>query len=189
MDSLGVYAGDRLALMFGFDYLRKGVDLAVQAVQSLRASGEAVSLAIVLSSRREQVERAILTQLGESRLPGWILLLPPRSDVGSYYRLADVFLSPSREEGFCYSLVEAAYCMVPVLASAIDAQRDLALPQDAFFAPNDEQALTGAIRRVLCKPDSPAKTEALAQAKRRVTESYSLQAWANTLARIYGGIQ
>jgi len=188
-ESIGVYAGDRLALMFGFDYLRKGVDLAVQAVQSLRASGEAVSLAIVLSSRREQVERAILTQLGESRLPGWILLLPPRSDVGSYYRLADVFLSPSREEGFCYSLVEAAYCMVPVLASAIDAQRDLALPQDAFFAPNDEQALTGAIRRVLCKPDSPAKTEALAQAKRRVTESYSLQAWANTLARIYGGIQ
>jgi len=188
-ESVGVREGDRLALMFGFDYLRKGVDLAVGAVRSLRASGEAVSLAIVLSSRKEQVEQAILSQLGEPVLPDWIRILPPRSDVGSYYRLADVFLSPSREEGFCYSLVEAAYCQTPVLASAIDAQKDLALPRGSFFAPNDEEALAGSIRRTLSEPDSPEKAEALAFAKQRVTEAYSLSVWADAVARVYAEIR
>ncbi|MEA5047756.1 MAG: glycosyltransferase family 4 protein [Eubacteriales bacterium] len=185
---IGTCPEDRVAMMFGFDYLRKGVDLAVEAVRSLRASGENITLAIVLSSRREQVEQAILAQLHETCLPSWVLLLPPRSDVGSYYRLADLFFSPSREEGFCYSLVEAAYCQTPVLASAIDAQKDLALPEESFFDPNDEEALARAIRRTLNEPDSPDKADALALARERVIQTYSLTAWADTVVKIYSGL-
>lgn len=184
-ESLGVPAGDRLALLFGFDYRRKGVDLAVDAVRALREQGEAVSLAIVLSSRKEQVERAILAQLDAGRLPDWVRLLPPRSDVAAYYRAADVFLSPSREEGFCYALVEAAYCETPVLASAIDAQKDLALPKAAFVPPNDAAALKEALFAALNAPDTPEKRETLADAKRRVIEAYSLPVWADTIARVY----
>ena len=185
--SLGIPNGEKIALMFGFDFLRKGVDLALETVRSLREAGEPVSLALVLSSRKEEVKAAILRQLSAAELPDWIHLLPARSDVAAYYHLADVFLSPSREEGFCYALVEAVSCETPVLASAIDAQKDLALPQDAFVPPQDAAALSCAITRVLQKADTPEQKSALEQAGRRVVETYALNAWAERVAlHIFG---
>ncbi len=184
-EALGIPSGNPVALMFGFHFLRKGVDLAVEAVCALREAGELITLAVVLSSRQDEVEAAILRQLQARELPGWIKLLPARSDVAAYYHLADVFLSPSREEGFCYALVEAAYCGVPVLASAIDAQKDLALPPEAFVPPEDAAALSGAILRELSAPYTPERERALEEAKRRVVDSYALNAWSERVLRVY----
>ncbi|MPN05349.1 D-inositol-3-phosphate glycosyltransferase [bioreactor metagenome] len=179
----------KVALMFGYHYEGKGVDLAVEAVRLLRErQAVPLYLAIVLSSRREEVQARICSQLGLPALPDWVRLLPPREDVATYYHMADVFLSPSRQEGFCYALVEAAYCMTPVLASAIDAQKDLALPQGAFFPPQDAEALSRAIGRTLDIPCSPERAEALADARKRVVESYSLARWAERVAAVYDEI-
>lgn len=185
--AFGIPANARIAMLFGFDYRRKGVDLAVEAVRSLLESGyRDIVLAVVLSSRREEVCRAICAQLGVSALPEWIVLLPPRGDVSSYYHLADVFLSPSREEGFCYSLVEAVYCETPIVASAIAAQRDLALPSDAFCAPDDARVLADKLREKLSAGRRDAA--ALAAAKRRVVETYSLEAWSFAVANVYDAL-
>ena len=176
----------KLALMFGYNYEVKGVDIAVDAVRLLRErSSQPVYLCVALSSRREEVRAKICAQLGLAELPEWIILLPPREDVASYYRMADVFLSPSRQEGFCYALIEAAYCHTPVLASAIDAQRDLALPQEAFFPPQDANALSEALARVFAEPDSPQRAEKLRLAGGRVVETYSLSHWAEQVAAVY----
>lgn len=181
---LGLSDDQKLVLLFGFDYRRKGVDLAVEAVRELREKLP-VTLAVSLSSRRDEVERAICVQLGVAALPSWIVLLPARNDVASYYRACDVFCSPSREEGFCYALIEATYCLVPVVASAIDAQRDLALPQDAFCKPNDASDLALHIRSALTEPRSRT---ALDNARARVEAAYSLAAWTNAVMRVYDAL-
>ena len=187
--SLPLPKNAKLALMFGYNFEVKGVDLAVEAVRQLRArDGFPVVLAVVLSSNLESVRRRILDLLGGEALPNWILLLPPREDVGSYYRMADVFLSPSRQEGFCYALVEAAYCRTPVLASAIDAQKDLALPQTAFFPPEDARALSAALLRVLREEPSPERTQDLEQASERVRQTYALSRWAERVCAAYDEI-
>lgn len=186
LDALGWPAEAKTALIFGFDFYRKGVDFAVEAVRQLREEQEKnVVLAVVLSSRKEEAERNILRQLGAGSLPDWIRLLPPRSDVGSYYRFADVFLSPSREEGFCYALVEAVYCKTPVVASAIDAQKDLRLPESAFCVPGDAKSLAEAILRQLEQARSEGRDAELEEAKRRVVAAYSLSAWADAVALSY----
>ena len=183
---LGLPEGAKTALIFGFDFYRKGVDLAVEAVRKLRQEqGTNAALAVVLSSRKEEAERNILRQLGLESLPDWVRLLPPRSDVGSYYRFADVFLSPSREEGFCYALVEAAYCKVPVVASAIDAQKDLHLPEQAFCAPGDAASLAAAVQRQLDLRSEQGFEQVLEEAKQRVVQAYSLSAWADAVALAY----
>lgn len=187
--ALGLPRDEKVALMFGFDFFRKGVDLAVEAVRLLRARGEPVALAIVLSSREEEAKKNILAQLGADALPEWIALLPPRGDVGSYYHLADVFLSPSREEGFCYSLVEAAYCKTPVAASAIAAQKDLKLESCAFFEPGNAASLADALARQIAFRREAGADAALEAAKERVVETYSLAAWADALARAYGALK
>ena len=179
----------KLALMFGYDFLGKGVDLAVEAVRLLRTrEGLPATLAIVLSSRMEEARAKICAQLGTSAVPDWILLLPPREDVASYYHMADVFLSPSRQEGFCYALVEAAYCQTPVLASAIDAQKDLALPQNAFFPPLDSAALCSALHRVFSEERCSSRDAALAQASERVRQTYALSRWAELIRATYAEI-
>jgi len=184
-ESLCIPANERVTLMFGFHFLRKGVDLAVEAVRALRETGEPITLAVVLSSRQEEVEAAILNQLKTRELPAWIKLLPARSDVAAYYHLADVFLSPSREEGFCYALVEAVYCSTPVLASAIDAQKDLSLPPEAFLSPENAAELSGAILRALQAPHTRERERALEAAKRRVVDSYALNVWSERLLAVY----
>ena len=176
----------KLALMFGYNYSIKGVDLAVNAVRLLRErEGLPVTLAVALSSNLEQVRLRICAELGVSDVPDWILLLPPREDVSSYYRMADVFLSPSRQEGFCYALVEAAYCRTPVLASAIDAQKDLALPKSAFFPPEDVEALASALLRVLSEEHTASRAQALEQAGERVRQTYALSSWAERVLAAY----
>lgn len=176
----------KLALMFGYNYSVKGVDLAVNAVRLLRErEGLPVTLAVALSSNLEQVRLRICAELGVSDVPDWILLLPPREDVSSYYRMADVFLSPSRQEGFCYALVEAAYCRTPVLASAIDAQKDLALPKSAFFPPEDVEALASALLRVLSEEHTASRAQALEQAGERVRQTYALSRWAERVLAAY----
>lgn len=187
--SLSLPEGAKLALMFGYNFEVKGVDLALEAVRQLRTQiGFPVVLAVALSSNLESVRRRILEQLGVESLPDWILLLPPREDVGSYYRMADVFLSPSRQEGFCYALVEAAYCRTPVLASAIDAQKDLALPKSAFFPPQDAGALSSAIQRVLSEEHSQERAQNLEQASERVKQTYALSRWAERVYAAYDEI-
>jgi len=188
--ALSLPEGEKLALMFGYDYEGKGVDFAVEAVRLLRERENfPVSLAVVLSSRLEKVRDRICAQLQIADLLGWILLLPPREDVASYYHMADVFLSPSRQEGFCYALIEAAYCRTPVLASAIDAQKDLALPKEAFFPPLDAAALSSAIARVLQEEDTQERRDALDQAGFRVEKTYSLSRWAECVYAAYKAIR
>ena len=179
----------KLALMFGYNYAVKGVDLAVEAVRLLRErEGLPITLAVALSSNLEQVRLRICTQLCVSDVPDWILLLPPREDVASYYRMADVFLSPSRQEGFCYALVEAAYCHTPVLASAIDAQKDLALPKSAFFPPEDVEALSLSLQRVLSEEHTSSRALALEEASERVRQTYALSRWAERVFAAYAEI-
>lgn len=179
----------KLALMFGYNFKVKGVDLAVEAVRLLRErDGLPVTLAVALSSHMEEVRLRICAQLCLSDVPDWILLLPPREDVSSYYHMADVFLSPSRQEGFCYALVEAAYCRTPVLASAIDAQKDLALPKSAFFPPQDAQALSYALHRVLCVEHTASRALALEEAGERVRQTYALSRWAERVCAAYAEI-
>jgi len=187
--SLGLPERAKIALMFGYDYEGKGVDFAVEAVRLLRErDGFPATLAVVLSSRLEEVRARICAQLCLPDVPDWILLLPPREDVASYYHMADVFLSPSRQEGFCYALVEAAYCLTPVLASAIDAQKDLALPQSSFFPPRDAAALSSALLRVLREEHTPSRAQMLEQAGERVRQTYALSRWAERVCAAYAEI-
>lgn len=115
--------GQRNFLQFGFDYERKGVDISLEAFKLLREKYDDLTLSISLSSNRKYVEDKITEKLGE--IPAFIKLLPPTENIAAYYDEAAAFLSPSREEGFCYSAVEAAYCKCPVIASDISGQNGI----------------------------------------------------------------
>jgi glycosyltransferase involved in cell wall biosynthesis len=61
----------------------------------------------------------------------------PDTDLATYYRMADVYLSLSEHEGFCVPLLEAMAADVPVLAYASTAVPDTLGGTGVLFAPKD----------------------------------------------------
>lgn len=104
-----------LCFMLGYNYKLKGIDIAAEAVSGLREKFNAC-LAVCVTTNIEKITEELKNQFG-GEMPDWIKLLPPRKDIASYYRAADVCLSPSRSEGACSAIVEEAYCGKPVAAS------------------------------------------------------------------------
>ena len=77
----------------------------------------------------------------------------PEEEKGAYYRLADVYLMPSRKEGFGFVFLEAMACGIPVIASRTDGGREAV--RDGLLGtlvdPDDPAELFGAVRGALAE--------------------------------------
>lgn len=177
----GLEKNQGVFLIFGFDFYRKGVDLAVRALKKLRDQGYDYSLLVSLSTNFEQVEKNIVDILGE--MPSWIKVIPARNDVATLYNFVDVFLSPSREEGLPYSVVEAGYATCSVVMSDISAQAHLKIPYGYWFESENVKDLADKIL-VACSEHNQ-KLENWEKVKQSMKENYALDAWSNQVEKLY----
>lgn len=165
-------------LMFGFDVQRKGVDLALLACKKLIDEFPRLQLHVCVAVEMEQAKAFTKQVLGE--LPAWLIFLPPTNTIADYYQNAAIFLSPSRKEGLCYSVIEAAYCRCAVIGSDIDGIHDIRLPSMKLFPSENIDALADAIREVLTMQETEylALTDRLHQ---EAMEYYQLNRWAEEM--------
>ena len=155
--------------------------MAVKALQELRKQGYSYSLLISLSTNFEQVEKNITDILGE--MPSWIKVIPARNDVATLYNFVDVFLSPSREEGLPYSVVEAGYSSCSVVMSDISAQVHLKIPYGYWFQCENVKELADKILKA--KKEHTQKLENWEQAKQSMRENYALDTWSEQMKKLY----
>ncbi len=174
----------KIVLMFGFNYYRKGVDLAIKALKDV-AIKENIVLLISLSVNKQLVENNIIKELGA--IPGWIKILEARNDVATYYNLADVFLTSSREEGFCYAAVEAAYCKPLVVASDIPAQNALDIPYTFYYEVTNTESLKENILKALSINKEESRKISREQ-RDFVVAKYSLKKWSSEIINIYNDV-
>lgn len=113
---------DLSVMMFGADFERKGVDIAYKAINDLRKKGNKIVLWIVCSINEAVCKEKLKKMTETNEIPNWVRFLPPRQDIATYYKAANIFISPSREEGFTYAIPEAAYCGCKVIATRIGGQ-------------------------------------------------------------------
>jgi len=98
------------------------------------------------------------------------------------YQGADLFVFPSLYEGFGLPVVEAMSCGVPVITSNRGALAEVAADAALLVDPEDPQALSAAMRRVLA--DSGLRAE-LSAAGRRRSEAFSWQKTAQATLAVY----
>ena len=100
-------------------------------------------------------DRTALTQhAAEKGVAQRVVFTGKRSDVGALLRMADCYVSCSKEEGFGLTLVEAAFCQCPIAASDIPAHREI-LGNDGLFPPEDSKALAQLIQHgPMATPDT-----------------------------------
>jgi glycosyltransferase involved in cell wall biosynthesis len=169
-------------LLFGFDYLRKGVDLVLEAMNNLIKERHDVCLLLSLSVNRESIEQKIIDRFG--KMPDWLRILNPRDDIASYYNLGDYFISAAREEGFCNALVEAAYCERPIISSDIPGPQSLNIPHTYMFISEDINGLQNAMISLISLTDAQ-KQQIVSEQKEYVMKNFDLDTWANQITNVY----
>lgn len=184
LKELNIKEDNIVILMFGFDYVRKGVDIAIKALEPI-AKKYNIILAISISIGKEKIEENIKSDLGY--MPNWIRILPPRNDISSYYHISNIFLSSSREEGLCYSVIEAAYCGVTCICSDISGH-PLDVPYIEKFRKCNSGELTKKIENVLSL-NKDYLEEKSRETKKYIINKYIIDKWSENIISAYKNLQ
>lgn len=70
------------------------------------------------------------------------------AELPAFYSMADVFVYPSRFEGFGIPMIEAASCGVPTIGATGSSLEEAGGPDAAYVDPDDPQALADTIARI-----------------------------------------
>ncbi len=162
---------------------RKNIELALRVVAAMRANGRP-SAGLVVTGPVDPHDAAasayfatlvgLRRELGLDEAAAFLaeLLPEPASEalVHDLYRLADLLLLPSRDEGFGIPILEAAVHRLPIICSDLPALRELAGEAALYVDPDADPARVAAL--VLARLDR----DALATFARRVRTEYSWEA-------------
>jgi glycosyltransferase involved in cell wall biosynthesis len=146
---------------------RKNIPSLIRAYKSLIGQGTKHSLVIVgrfgwmYQEVIEQTEKLGLKD--RVQFTGYI----PQDDLPIVYNLASLFVYPTRYEGFGFPALEAMACGTPVITTDISSLPEIVGDAGMLVPPDDEQALTTAIAKVLTDSTlyDQLKTKGLLRAK------------------------
>jgi glycosyltransferase involved in cell wall biosynthesis len=130
---------------------QKGYEVLIEAVGRVRAAGADVELKIA----GEGSERPLLEQrIAEHGLGEHVVLLGQRRDVPELLNAADAFVHSARWEGFGLVLLEAMRAGLPIISTAVGAIPEVVADAATglLVAPDDPEALAGAILRLVREP-------------------------------------
>lgn len=122
---------------------RKGVDILLQALASLKKDGIEISLTAVGSGPEEDDLRALANGLG---LSSQVHFLPPMN-ARQAFSLGRVLVVPSRAESLPYIVLEGIAASMPIISTNVGGIPEIfGAYADALVPAGDPQALTVAIR-------------------------------------------
>ena len=179
--NLGIAENEKWCMLLGWDMKRKGIDVAVKAVQQCRLQGENVILGIVGLGENPSVQskQEILINTGISPEEPWIRYFPSTEDMYSYHRAADVYLSASRKEAFSYGILEAISQNIPAAVSDIPGTQWAGkYSKCKLFANEDVQECTQAILACLQLGMVDSNYE-------QITEEHHVENWCKEITEKY----
>ncbi len=158
---------------------RKGHDVLVAALGKIADIPWHCTIVGSLDRSPETVA-ALRTQIEKHRLADRISLVGEVADPAPLYRSADIFVLPSRYEGYGMAIADALAYGLPVVATRVGAIPEVVPPSAGILvSPDDVPALAGALRRLLT--DSDHRKE---MARAAAAAAAALPGWAETAARI-----
>jgi glycosyltransferase involved in cell wall biosynthesis len=163
----------------------KGIRVLVAAHRLLRAKGLAVDL--LIAGTPDPANPASVAQAEAEawgREPG-IAWLGHVDDIATVWARAHIAVLPSRREGLPKSLLEAAACGRPMVATDVPGCREIAIPGETglLVPPDDPPALAAAIETLAQAPELRAR---FGRAARRLAEErFAADAIGRAVAELY----
>lgn len=113
-----------------------------------------------------------------------VMFMGYRTDVSSFYRMADIFLFPSLREGLPVALMEAMASGLPVICSNVRGNNDLVKNNDnGLVVDNIPEAITAAIEKI--KNNKELRNKLIVSALQKINQ-FDLSNVINIMGKIYG---
>ena len=179
--ALGVEPGAPLLLAAARHEHQKGLDVLLAAFPAVAEAAPGARLAV--AGRDGNQTPRLRAAAERSGLGGAVRFLGARGDVAELLCAADVFVVPSRWEGFGSVLLEAMALEAPIVASDLPAVREV-VGDDALLVPPDRpDALAAAVTAALADPDGAARRAA--RARERFLATFTIDRVADGMAGFY----
>jgi glycosyltransferase involved in cell wall biosynthesis len=179
---LGVGESERVIISVANLEPRKRLDVLIEAAAQL--SREGIHARILLTGVGP-MEQPLRDQVNDAGLGGDVVFLGRRRDVPDLLAASDVFVQSSELEGLSRSLVEALYSGLCVVATNVNATREVVRDGETgwLVPPRNIQALAGRLRDVLSNL-SAARSMGI-NASGEIRESRSIEAMGQQLDAVY----
>lgn len=180
---LGVEPADRLLLAVARHEYPKGIDVLLRALPFMIA--EVPGARLIVAGKEGNHTSALHAIVAELDLKEKVTFLGHRSDVGDLLCAADLFVLPTRREGFPGAVLEAMALEAPIVASAIPAVEEAVLGgEHALLAPPDDPvALARAAIESLTSPQASLQRAQAALA--RFHDYFTIERAADGMVRFY----
>ncbi len=174
---------DRYLLNVGSIEERKNALLIVKALPLLT---EKIPLVIV--GKRTKYTAEIEKEAEKLGVKDFLFIFDkvPFEDLAPMYRMSEIFIYPSRYEGFGIPIIEAICCGVPVIAATGSCLEEAGGPDCIYVDPDDEKALAAAIEKF--STDTAFRQNSIDSSKKYV-EKFSEEIQANQLIECYKEIR
>jgi glycosyltransferase involved in cell wall biosynthesis len=171
-------------LHVGSTIARKRIDVLLDVVAAVRRQHPDLRLVRVGGPFTAE-QRAHVRELG---LEDAIVVLPflDRSTLAAVYRRSALALLPSEREGFGLPVLEALACGTPIVASDIDALREVGGGAVEYCPPEDVSAWAAAVARALAeRRDDPARWQERRTAGLQRASEFSWSRYTADVANLY----
>lgn len=131
----------------------KGFDELIQAMPTILEARSNAKLLLAGNGEDRQRLESLCAALGIADHVAFTGFVPEAEKV-DYYRLADAYVMPSRQEGFGFVHLEAMACGIPAVASSVDGAREAVRDGQIgrLIDPEDRDAI---VRETIAALDQP----------------------------------
>lgn len=167
-------------LVLGRVSVEKGLDTLLTALDR----SPSLELEVTIVGDGPERERLETRSAGDGRVH-WVGY---QADVRAYLGAADLLVLPSRREGLPMTVLEAAACGVPIIASDVGSVADIVRDTDngRLVAADDPAALAAALAEVTT--DLARFTAAAMRLAPDVRERFSARRWAEETQAVYASL-
>ena len=185
---LGPRPGHIDVLHVGSTISRKRIDVLLRVFHALRATRPTLRL-VRVGGPFTAAQQALAREL---KVVEAIQVLPvlDRSTLAAVYRRSAVVLMPSEREGFGLPVLEALACGTPVVATDLDAMREVGGYAVTYCPVDDIEAWQRTVGRLLDeRANNPAQWTLRREAGIRRAAAFSWSRYATDVVSIYGRVR
>lgn len=179
--SLGIPLDAFVVLSVGEVNKNKNHELGIRAIAQLKDTIPHLFYVIVGRGSSKEALKKLSANLGVEKQ---VIFTGYRSDIPSFYHMADLFFFPSHREGLSVALMEAMASGLPVVCTKIRGNEDLIVHgKDGILI---DGSVGDAVQAIAYMVNHPSKRCEFAVCAGRVVKSYEISAVLGQMKKIYG---
>jgi glycosyltransferase involved in cell wall biosynthesis len=166
----------------------KGPDVCIKAAASIAAQFPLVSFNIAGDVLESDYFAELQTLIRDLNLSDHFHFVGGVANLREYLSTADIFVLPSRSEGFSNAIVEAMAASLPVVATNVGGNAEAVIDgvSGLIVPPEDPAALSAAITRLL---SDPFKAQEMGAAgKKLASEKFTTYAMMHQITLAYASV-